>query len=540
MAASCLKARSDGVERSRLSEKEIRIGKGGLGKRILRKGNSWRTPCPGDQVHVRYSGRVEGGARLDSSSEGSATTLEFKLGQCEVIKGWDEGVATMKRGERAVFTIPPNLAYGEGGSPPLVPPNATLVFDIEMVSWTSIRDLTGDGGVLKKIITEGEGWATPRDADEVLVNYEVMLDDGTVISKSDGDVEFQIGCDSSSEKVHLCPAMSIAAKTMRKGEKAELAVKFSYGFRWSKSVPQSTELGALADSNLVIQLELIAWKSVVDVTGDKKVLKKIVRAGEGFDHPNEGSVVKVAYTGKFEDGGIFEKKGSTEEPFEYVALEEQVNEGLDRAILSMKKGEQALVTLRTNSVVGLDDLAVLANSVLSYEVELIDFTKDKPFWKMNAREKLEACESTKNDGNSLFKTGKFWCASKKYEKAEKYVQFDHCFTDEEKSSANALRLSCYLNNAACKLRLGDYSGATKFCTKALDLDPRNIKALYRRSQAYLKSSDFDEAEGDINKALILQPDNRDVKLVFKELKDKQKEYKVYQAEISRTMLSRTA
>lgn len=49
--------------------------------------------------------------------------------------------------------------------------------------------------------------------------------------------------------------------------------------------------------------------------------------------------------------------------------------------------------------------------------------------------------------------------------AEKYVQFDHCFTDEEKSSANALRLSCYLNDAACKLRLGDYSGATKFCTK---------------------------------------------------------------------------
>ncbi|XP_048137658.1 70 kDa peptidyl-prolyl isomerase-like isoform X2 [Rhodamnia argentea] len=447
----------------------------------------------------------------------------------------------MKRGERAIFMIPSDLAYGEAGSPPLVPPNATLIFDIEMVSWTSVRDLTGDGGVLKKIITEGEGWATPRDADEVLVKYEAMLEDGTVISKSNGDVEFQIGHgDSSSEKVHLCPAMSIAAKTMRKGERAELAVKFSYGFRWSRSVPESMELDASADSNLVIQLKLIAWKSVVDVTGDTQVLKKIVRAGEGFDHPDEGSVVKVAYTGKFEDGSIFEKKGSTEEPFEYVALEEQVNEGLDRAILSMRKGEQALVTVRTNSVIGLDDSVVSANSVLSYEVELIDFTKDKPFWKMNTCEKLEACESTKNDGNCLFKKGKFCRALKKYEKAEKYIQFDHCFTDEEKRSANALRLSCYLNNAACKLRLGDYSGATKFCTKALDLDPCNIKALYRRSQAYLKSSDFDEAEGDINKALILQPDNRDVKLVFKELKDKQKEYRVYQAEISRTMLSRMA
>lgn len=57
------------------------------------------------------------------------------------------------------------------------------------------------------------------------------------------------------------------------------------------------------------------------------------------------------------------------------ACSEQVNEGLDRAILSMKKGEQALVTMRTNSVIGLDGSVVSANSVLSYEVELIDFTK---------------------------------------------------------------------------------------------------------------------------------------------------------------------
>lgn len=76
----------------------------------------------------------------------------------------------MKKGERAIFKMPPNLAYGGAGSPPLIPPNATLIYDIEMLSWSTIRDLTGDGGIMKKVIREGEGWAAPKDADEVLGN----------------------------------------------------------------------------------------------------------------------------------------------------------------------------------------------------------------------------------------------------------------------------------------------------------------------------------------------------------------------------------
>lgn len=86
----------------------------------------------------------------------------------QVIKGWDIGIKTMKKGENAVFTIPSELAYGESGSPPTIPANATLQFDVELLSWSSVKDICKDGGVFKKIVAAGEKWEMPKDLDEVL------------------------------------------------------------------------------------------------------------------------------------------------------------------------------------------------------------------------------------------------------------------------------------------------------------------------------------------------------------------------------------
>lgn len=84
----------------------------------------------GDRLSVYYTLWLEDGTEVESNVDG--TPFQFILGAGKVIKGWDQGLVGMKVGETKTLTIPPDLAYGAEGSPPKIPPNATLTFEVEL------------------------------------------------------------------------------------------------------------------------------------------------------------------------------------------------------------------------------------------------------------------------------------------------------------------------------------------------------------------------------------------------------------------------
>ncbi|HXU78258.1 MAG TPA: FKBP-type peptidyl-prolyl cis-trans isomerase [Methylomirabilota bacterium] len=87
----------------------------------------------GQTVEVHYTGWLTDGTKFDSSLDRN-DPFSFVLGTGQVIRGWDQGVATMRVGDKVRLTIPPELAYGSQGFPGAIPPNSTLIFEVELLS----------------------------------------------------------------------------------------------------------------------------------------------------------------------------------------------------------------------------------------------------------------------------------------------------------------------------------------------------------------------------------------------------------------------
>jgi peptidylprolyl isomerase len=163
------------------SEKKVTLASGLVYTEI--EEGSGGPPHPGDALTVHYTGTLEDGTEFDSSRDGEP--LMFFLGAGEVIPGWEEGFASMQQGGKRKLTIPPGLAYGErGAGNGVIPPNATLTFDVELLQIEPTgQEITTESGLkyVDRVIGRGDNFqaVTPEEGDQVSVFYTGELEDGT-------------------------------------------------------------------------------------------------------------------------------------------------------------------------------------------------------------------------------------------------------------------------------------------------------------------------------------------------------------------------
>lgn len=211
------------IPEGKLDEEINLTADGGVTKKITKLGEGEEHPPKGSEVSVHYVGTLTTGEKFDSSRDRNVP-FTFKLGQGNVIRGWDIGVATMKKGEVAVLTCKPEYAYGERAQGS-IPANSTLIFEVELISWEDKKDVSSgkDKTVMKKDVVSGEGWETPCDETKVTVDYDIF-EDATFSTKVFSKENF---CFCVGDEEVDSTGFEDAVKSLKKAEKARFYISSS-------------------------------------------------------------------------------------------------------------------------------------------------------------------------------------------------------------------------------------------------------------------------------------------------------------------------
>lgn len=218
-----------------------------------------------------------------------------------------------------------------------------------------------------------------------------------------------------------------------------------------------------------------------------------------------GDEITAHYTGTLDDGTKFDSSRDRNKAFVFTLGQGRVIKGWDQGFARMKKGEKAMLRCRSDYAYGNSPTgSIPAGATLNFDVELINFgPKKKEKWEMTDQEKISEATAIKERGGSSFKNGDFTQAAMLYSEAADFV--------DEVDSATELWVTCQLNASQAYLNLKDYPSAAEKASLALNKDPGNLKALYRRGLARNHLGLADEALLDLNRALELDPENKPVK-----------------------------
>ncbi|HRV79807.1 MAG TPA: FKBP-type peptidyl-prolyl cis-trans isomerase, partial [Planctomycetota bacterium] len=347
----------------------------GLKYSILTEGSGSEHPGYGDLVRVHYSGWLTDGTLFDSSVD-RGEPAEFPLGG--VIEGWNEGLQLMSPGARYKFTIPSKLAYGEAGSPPVIPANADLIFEVELiaivarplpfVAWDEAREtVTLDNGVKYQVLKAGEG-PPASEAKFVYTDFARY--------KADGKVALA----STMTGMLITPPTFPQIKFY-----SELTKHMPAGSHLLVSVPKALDLNVTEDDNpgpttlwqfkvheaITCQTPEFQMPAAEELTTTASGLKyKVLREGCG-KKPTVQSRCSVHYSGWLEDGTPFDSSYSRGNPATFGVT--QVIAGWTEGLQLMTEGSKYTFVIPGN--LGYAERGsppkIGPNATLVFTVELI-------------------------------------------------------------------------------------------------------------------------------------------------------------------------
>lgn len=207
----------------------------GLQYKITQKG-SGATPKAGDKITAHYTGKLTNDTVFDSSVK-RGQPFQFKLGKGQVIKGWDEGFALLRKGEKATLIIPPGLGYGSTARGK-IPADATLIFDVELIDFQEAVvpkpfDVKGkdtlktESGLKYIMVKKNDAGAKTEAGKKVMVHYTGYLPDGKMFDSSverEQPFPFMLG------KGQVIKGWDEGIQLLKEGEKARLIIPFNLGY----------------------------------------------------------------------------------------------------------------------------------------------------------------------------------------------------------------------------------------------------------------------------------------------------------------------
>jgi peptidylprolyl isomerase len=354
----------------------------GLQIAILDEGAGERAE-PGDIVRVHYRGLLGDGTVFDSSE--GRDPFRFALGQGAVIRGWDEGIGLLNEGGHALLVIPADLGYGATGSGGVIPPNATLYFEVELVEVLEggpsdpVEVAEGDyettaSGLQHYVIEEGQG-QIPEEGEPVRIDFTAWFEDGTRLDSSidaGQPLVFALG----SEQIF--PGLSEAVSLMRVGGRSQFIIPpdLAFGEQGAAGIPPDTALVFLIDLLEVLPAAPEAPFDVDDAdyeTADEGY--QFVDIEEGTGEPvGPGAFVEFHVTGWLADDGTQILSSYDQgEPIQLPIASGQALPGWDAGLDGMRLGGVRQVVVPPELGFGEEGAGTVVppNATLIWLIELV-------------------------------------------------------------------------------------------------------------------------------------------------------------------------